>query len=698
MTHGENRRPRTRRKRPGSATKNPPISPGQNVELALARAQAEQNPRLALEIFQALLVACHDGSTASVFAGEGLALWDQADARPYLESLFGVASSLRRLDRREEAVGRLRELLALEPRDHQSARYWLAACLFDLGRHDELKQLLEGYEELTAVWRYAQALLAFRLGGDNDEARQILQDAYRLDAGFLEYLLGDGLVHADRPIRFDRDREEAMHSCAALFLLAWRSTSGAAAWVRRVLRVPFASAPAELSFPRRELLGLPRRNVAWQLGVRLVDDDASSSARVWVLAIADIDEQKLLYMTVLEQEPTPESVWPEVVSAFRSPLEGRPHRPARLEVPRDDFCRAWQAMLAQVAVQCVRVDGPQPIDQLLAGLAVAAHAQRLPALAADVDSRDFPQTDEVWQADFFHMPTMISNEEVGVERPWAVVVVDRRSEFVLSNELFHGEPTAEVMWEYVVRTMAHPGPREPLRPSLVEVSDSDCYDFLKPQLAELGVGCVLRDELPELDAFCRTLAGSLGGPDKCALVDGRGVTREQMESFYHAAASYFERAPWRHVPGEIPIEIRCRGLAAGTRYAIVLGRTGVTLGLAIFDTRDDVVAMLHGLKSWEDLSGFSVIFDEMAVMAPADLHLVERNGWPIATPEAYPVALRLEPGRPPQSPTSADLDYLESCLRIIPDFVTRHEDAKTYELATNGKRFKMRLYWTFRDP
>ena len=83
-------------------------------------------------------------------------------------------------------------------------------------------------------------------------------------------------------------------------------------------------------------------------------------------------------------------------------------------------------------------------------------------------------------------------------------------------------------------------------------------------------------------------------------------------------------------------------------------------------------------------------------MAPADLYLVERNGWPILTPEAYPVIMRFEPGRQPQSPSQEDLDFLESCLRVIPGFVVSGREAKTYDMVTNGKPLKMRLSW--RNP
>ena len=618
-------------------------------------------------------------------------------ADPNPEALFGTACSLRKLDRREEAVQHFRQVLRLDADDRQFVRYWLAASLFDLERRGELKQLLERYEEPTAVWRYAQALFAFGLGGDTDDARRLLEEASRLDAGFLDYLLGGSVVYAERPIHFGRGQQETTHSLAALFLPAWRATPGAVSWVRRVLRVPLGDPPDELPFPRRELCGLPLRKVRWQVGLRLLQQDEPTSRedRAWILGIVNLDDHKMLHMTVIEGEATPEAVWHGMLSSFLQPMDGRPHRPVRVEVPRPELARAWQPLLAEMSVKCEFQPDPEPITQMLEGMADLLQEQRLPALAQDVDAREFPQTDEVWQADLFHMPMMISNEEVGLERPWGAVVVDKESHFVLSNDLIQGEPTPEHLWEHLLRTMAHPGPRDPMRPSKVELADSDCYGFLNPKLSELGVGCSLMDELPQLQEFCQALASSCGGPEKCALADGAQVTPEQMESFYYAAARYFEQAPWRQVAGEIPIEIRCRGLGMGTLYAIVLGRTGVTMGLALYRGWNDVLAMLRGLRDWEEMSGFSVIFDEVAVMAPADLYLVERNGWPICTPEAYPVALRLEPGRQPQSPRSQELDYIESCLRVIPDFVTCTRETKTYEMVTNGRQLKMRLSWTF---
>ncbi|NUQ65627.1 MAG: tetratricopeptide repeat protein [Pirellulales bacterium] len=696
MARRSHRRRRMQKGRPPAASTSRPMAPAVARQRLLAEAKEERNPRLALERFQTALDACRTARDGAAFETGARSMWDVPEGRPYLEALFGAGCSLHRLDRREEAAEQFREVLRLDANDHHFARYWLAAALMDLEEHEEAKRLLDRHEEATAVWRYAQALLAFRLGGDTDDARRLLQEAQRLDAGFVDYLLGEATVDASRPVHFGGDRHETAHAAAALFLPAWRSTSGAASWARRVLKVPLGQGAAELRFPRRELRELPRRRVRWQLGLRPLpqDTDAPQEASSWVVGIVDVDRRTLRHMTVIESELTPEIVWREVLSAFLQPLEGEPYRPARLEVSRADFCRSWKDMLAEVSVRCVWEAEPQPVGQMLDGMAELSQARRLPPLRAGADPREYPRTGDVWQADFFHMPTLISNEEIGVKRPWSVLVLDKQTRFVMTSELLRGEPTPELLDEYLLRTMAHPGLREAMRPAAVEVSDSDCFDFLKPRLGELGIACLLKDELPELYEFCERLASSYGAPEKCALAEGAGVTVEQMEAFYDAAASYFRRAPWKHVPGEIPIKVQCRDFNLGTCYAIVLGRTGVTLGLALYRDWDEVVAMLRGLRDWDEMSAYSVIFDEVAIMAPRDLYLMEREGWPIATPEAHPIVLHLEPGRQPQPPNHEELDYVQSCLGTLPDFVACGRESKTYELDTGGRRIRMRLSWT----
>lgn len=675
----------------GSRLEDYPSSPQRLAEILDEVRRAD--PEIALRMYQMIIGTCR------VWAEwERSELGDSRDAelneRVRLEAMFGAARSLRWLDRHEEAAEQFRELLQTDSADRHFARYWLAACLFDLERHEELRKVLAQRDEATAVWRYAQALFAFRTTGDNDESVRLLQEARDIDSRFLDYLLGEDMVNASWEVRFDGSSEESAHSCGRLFLPAWRSTPGAATWARRTLRIPVQLEPPDVEppFPRRELLQLPKRDVTWQIGLHLMEDDEDDEDQdepQWLMMVVNVDEKELTKFAVIEEdELTPQRVWREVLLAMRHPVQGEPHRPGTLVIPRREFQQAWQKKLDEIGVKSVYERDPQPVGQMIQGFAVFVKHHKLPRTIEGVDPNDYPQSDDVWQADFYHSPELVTNEQVGAIRPWAVFVFDKATHFVLSNEYLPGDPAPELMWDCLVRTIAHSGKR--VRPAVVEVSDSDTYDFLKPKLAECGVRCVLVDELRELNDFCHRLASSKS-PEKSSLAEGVGVTMEIMEEFYHEAARYFNAAPWKFVRGEIPIRIGCRGLDTGTRYGIVLGRTGVQLGLALYDDYEAVRRMLRGLTPPEGSSALALLYDEEIGMGGEDLFLIERNGWPIASPEAYPLAVRVH-GEESSAPPVEELRLLIGCLRVVPDFVKRG-DAKTYEVAVTDKRFKLRLAW-----
>ena len=663
---------------------------------SLAMARQETDPRKALVLYEEAMDAAKESFASKIPKCDSVKPEEGSETQAYLEALFGVGRSMQRLDQLEEAAAQFDELLERDAGDSQFARYWLARCLLDLNRHDELKELLERFNDLSGAWLYIQALLAFRLEGDSEAAQTCLQNAYGSLPGLTDYLFGEQVVYAQRPICFDGPLDEVTHSYAQLFLPAWRSTPGAATWARQALRIPIHhwSTERKMDFPKQRLRRIPQRAVTWQLGLKRLDSESSREWPIWIVAVANIDDQKMLVMSVVEEEPVPEVIWDHVLNALQNPMEGEPHRPEELVVPREDFLTAWEPMLDELRISCLFDEAPEPIGRLVAGMAEVVKSQRLPECREETDPGEFPQCDAVWQADFFHKPIWISNEEEGTYRPWLAVIVDRGSGFVLTTELLSDVPTPEVLYEYLIRTMARPGGHPAVRPAEIEVADSDCYDFLKPRLEKWNISCRLVDELPELREFTSELVEGYGQTGPCALADGDGVTPEQMEEFYYAAKSYFEYAPWKHVPGEIPIQVACRDLNLPSRhYAIVLGRTGVTLGLVLYDDYDEVLRLLRGQLGGETIPSTSVIFDEIQGMAPRDLMLVEQNGWPIATREGYPFAMRILPEEEPQSASADELILLIACLRAFPDFVTQPARAKTYEIEAADRRLKIRLSW-----
>lgn len=161
-----------------------------------------------------------------------------------------------------------------------------------------------------------------------------------------------------------------------------------------------------------------------------------------------------------------------------------------------------------------------------------------------------------------------------------------------------------------------------------------------------------------------------------ALIRQPGISSAAVRDLHLAAAQFFGKAPWRKVPPDTAIQIDCDGLGtgdAGPRYAVVIGQDNLTLGLAVYESLDD---LLHVLEGPEDPNAeinqrsVSLLFSEAFEMSPVDVAECVRNGWIVAGPEAYPLVLCAE-GGVAIPPTPEQLELLTVCLRVVPDFIDK---------------------------
>ena len=263
------------------------------------------------------------------------------------------------------AADSFRKLFNLDLRDPYFSRYWLASSMFQLGSYDELEKLLQRQDDHSGVWRFAQALVAFRLHGDTEHAQRLLAEADHLEPGFEHYLLRDKVVDAGCAMRFDAGDAERAFGCARLFLPAWRWVPDAVAWARRVLKVPPTGAGPDnvpRRFPRDELRALPLRRENWQVGLTPRSDEPNGEhAPMWLLGVANVGGQEIRAVTVIDQPPTETVVWNQMIQSFLSPIEGDPARPATLVVCRREFCDAWEPLLSEIGVRCRYENDPQPV-------------------------------------------------------------------------------------------------------------------------------------------------------------------------------------------------------------------------------------------------------------------------------------------------------------------------------------------------
>ena len=195
------------------------------------------------------------------------------------------------------------------------------------------------------------------------------------------------------------------------------------------------------------------------------------------------------------------------------------------------------------------------------------------------------------------------------------------------------------------------------------------------------------------------------------LLDMPRVTPEIVGRFFKASADFYRKAPWRLLGDENAIKVECDKFQSGPWYAVVMGQSGITLGLVLYEDLDVLRALwvkdLPDRESARHTVGLAVTFDSKLNLSATDFDAAERFGWDVAGPEAYPLVYRKEPGMSIRPPLSWELVLMEGCLQAIPDFISQRKpgDLTTHRLTVPVATGKLDLVlswvgpeWNHRDP
>lgn len=341
-------------------------------------AEQARGPKAALELFTRGVEAGARELGEAAFRDAAGAFWVLTETRPYMRARFGLAQVLWVLGRRDEAVGHYREMLRLNPNDNQGVRYTLAACLLELGRDDDLAELLARYgEDASAGWTYTTALLAFRREGDSPRARAVLKAARQSNRYVPELLTGRERLPSRLPETIGTgDRSEAVDYVAG-FLRGWRATPGALAWLRAAVEKrrpaaaraagPRARGPSSASKGRLKKLPL-REDAVWQAEARRMPvwvTDGGDLRRPWVVLVVGRTDGLILAQALLEGPPAPAFLWDTLAAAMQAPSAGEPHRPAEVVVRPGGPWDELAPHLLALGVTLGHADGLDLLDRLM---------------------------------------------------------------------------------------------------------------------------------------------------------------------------------------------------------------------------------------------------------------------------------------------------------------------------------------------
>lgn len=295
---------------------------------------------------------------------------------------------------------------------------------------------------------------------------------------------------------------------------------------------------------------------------------------------------------------------------------------------------------------------------------------------AEKKARSLPQTPDTWLLGVRRAPVWVGEDGAPRRRPWAVLVVSRRTGQIRFVEMLEERPSPEAVLERVLRAMSHPAPsvREKVRPTQLGTDVPEVAAFLRPRLKTLGIRVSSPGRLEALDEVFRNLEGAMNGrPALPGLGAASGVEDAWLGEFFEAAAAYYRAAPWTRWHDAVVLEIRYPAGAA-PRYATVLGAEGQVFGLALYPSREDL-ALVHSARDPAAAAGamrsVAVWFSPEHEVPFADLDEMEGKRWPVAGPEAYPVAVKMDPDDGADRPDADELRLLAAGLRGVAALASR---------------------------
>lgn len=629
--------------------------------------------------------------------------WGFLPTRPYMRARAGLADALWAAGKREESVSHYQALLELNPNDNQGIRYRLASALLDLQRHEELSELLQQYaEDGMADWTYTRALLTFRQEGDSENARQKLREAYESNSYVPAYLTGAAQLPRELPAYISPGREDEAIGHAAQFLPAWKNTPGAISWLRNTLDLKVAESPRPKAPSWRKLKpmlsALPQNDDVWEIELQAIDNP--EGGKCWGLGITSTLSNKVLLLEPLESRPTDNKVLEQLWRTMLQPEVAEPGRPRAVRVKRKTWHRLWQSKLSQLDIDCELVDALPKLEALMAD--IGAQAEMMVRFGVSLDDEgqledlsSLPQNaGEVWQADIRQLKAWVSIEGQP-QRPWMLIVANRTEQLIYATDM-RETPPADWLRHGVLKAISQPAVGPAHRPGIIEVASEEKLAEIGAELEPHGIHCVVAERLDLLDEMVADLTDHLAGSSgPKALVDSPGITPDVLGDFFRAAADFYRRKPWRSIAGDTIIQVECEAFQSGPWFAIVMGQSGMSLGLALYEDlellQDTIAGSLSDEENSRRTSALSVTYSEAFEFAAKDLAAVEEHGWPIAGPEAYPMVMRVNPGWAVRAPLKWELALLTACLDCLPQYLEEHPDGAPAAVSSPGSQLTLRL-------
>ncbi|MYN67405.1 MAG: DUF2384 domain-containing protein [Acidobacteria bacterium] len=217
----------------------------------------------------------------------------------------------------------------------------------------------------------------------------------------------------------------------------------------------------------------------------------------------------------------------------------------------------------------------------------------------------------------------------------------------------------------------------PRRPDAIRVDDPVSADEVRAAID--GTIPVTVAPVPELDEVFNHLVESMppGDADESYLADSR-VSPAAVERLFTAARGLFATAPWSIAADVQVLRMDVPALDVEGACLSILGQATGRHGVLIFPSLDGFEAFMDAAGDLEDGqidlgSGWlALMYERAADLPPAMRREAMTHGWPVESPDAYPVVERRDPDGVLRPLVERDVEIAAACARSLGAFILKY--------------------------
>ncbi len=262
-------------------------------------------------------------------------------------------------------------------------------------------------------------------------------------------------------------------------------------------------------------------------------------------------------------------------------------------------------------------------------------------------------------------------------RPKVVLWLELPEGFVVGQAVVMPEDLDGAVGRVLRTALTAPLVGAPRRPDAIRVDDPLSAAEVRAEID--GTIPVTVAPIPELGDVLGHMVESMppGDADESYLADGR-VSPTAVERLFTAARGLFATAPWSIAADTQVLRMDVPALDVEGACLSILGQATGRHGVLIFPSLDGFEAFIDAAGDFEDGpidlgSGWlALMYERAADLPPSMRREAMTHGWPVESPDAYPVVERRDPDGVMRPLVERDVEIAAACAGSLGAFILKH--------------------------